>query len=163
MQEDGVRVLLLAVTELERRRRSWRYRARGHFQLRRLGGYRLIAAFSSFTAREGLKLLHRLSFFTAQIIRLHTRMNLLRPRVRREIAMLADSELFDESWYLQTYPDLAGLKISAAAHYWAHGAAEFRDPCLQFSTSLYLWNHPEVSALNMNPLVHCILNVHEKP
>ena len=68
--------------------------------------------------------------------------------------MLADSEFFDESWYLQTYPDLADLKISAAAHYWAHGATEFRDPSPRFSSSRYLWRDREVRRAGLNPLVH---------
>jgi len=50
---------------------------------------------------------------------------------------LRRSRLFDDRWYMQTYPDLRVHNVDGASHYLEHGAAEGRDPGPGFSTSGY--------------------------
>jgi glycosyltransferase involved in cell wall biosynthesis len=57
----------------------------------------------------------------------------------QEADHLLSSDIFDEGWYLRTYPDLraanGGRGVDGAAHYLAIGAAEGRDPGPKFSSS----------------------------
>lgn len=71
-----------------------------------------------------------------------------------ELDVVASSSLFDRSWYLSTYPDVAAAGVDPVAHYLGSGAAEGRDPSLHFSTSQYLSNNPDVAATGINPLLH---------
>lgn len=64
------------------------------------------------------------------------------------------STLFDATYYLQRYPDVAQAGIEPALHYLKFGAAEGRDPCARFSSSGYRYVHR--LSLNENPLVHCL-------
>lgn len=50
---------------------------------------------------------------------------------------LAEAGLYDDAWYMRTYPDLREGDIDGLAHYRARGAAEGRDPGPGFSTSGY--------------------------
>ncbi len=67
------------------------------------------------------------------------------------VARIAASVLFDERWYMQTYPDLRARDLDAATHYLTHGAAEGRDPGPGFSTSGYRTAH---GPLDQPPLLH---------
>ncbi len=58
-------------------------------------------------------------------------------RPRAEDTLQA-SGVFDDRWYMQTYPDLRARDVDGAAHYLNEGAAEGRDPGPGFSTSGYL-------------------------
>ena len=71
-----------------------------------------------------------------------------------EVELIKSSSLFDEAWYLKTYPDVLEAKMDAAIHYLKHGWAEGRNPGPQFDTKWYLSNYPDVSEKGMNPLVH---------
>lgn len=62
------------------------------------------------------------------------------------------SRLFDASYYLQRYPDIAEAGIDPAVHYLTFGAAEGRDPSPCFSSSGYSYVHQ--LATGKNPLVH---------
>jgi hypothetical protein len=75
-----------------------------------------------------------------------------RLRLRRDRRLLSRSPLFDRAWYLQTYPDVAG--IDPVIHFLCHGTQERRNPGPRFDTALYLARRPDVAAARVNPLVH---------
>jgi len=51
---------------------------------------------------------------------------------------------------------VAEAGINPIAHYLRYGAAEGRNPSLNFDTALYLAANPDVAAANINPLLHYI-------
>ncbi len=67
---------------------------------------------------------------------------------------LKDSGLFDRRWYLQSYPDVRGMKSDPLVHYLHCGAAEGRDPNPFFDTGWYLEQNPDVKSAGINPLAH---------
>ncbi|MBC7803462.1 MAG: hypothetical protein H7Y16_06245 [Candidatus Parcubacteria bacterium] len=71
-----------------------------------------------------------------------------------DVALAAASGLFDRSWYLARYPDVATERIDPVLHYMRHGAAEGRDPGPRFSTRWYLERHADVAEAGVNPLLH---------
>lgn len=75
-----------------------------------------------------------------------------------DLNLLRSSELFDQEWYVNRYPDVAILNIDPVVHYLWIGAVMGRDPSPRFSTSAYLSTHPDVADYGANPLVH-YLNV----
>lgn len=72
----------------------------------------------------------------------------------QEVRLLESSPLFQSTWYLREYPDVALAGIHPPSHYLEAGAREGRDPGPDFSTSGYLDRHPEVETSGVNPLVH---------
>ncbi|QGW15582.1 MULTISPECIES: glycoside hydrolase family 99-like domain-containing protein [Leclercia] len=64
---------------------------------------------------------------------------------------------FSESFYLETYKDVAEAGIDAFEHYMNYGWKEMRDPSPVFNTSFYLLEHEDVSKSNINPLKHYAL------
>lgn len=70
--------------------------------------------------------------------------------------LLRASGMFDEAWYLETYPDVRESGIDPVEHYLRHGAAENRNPGPGFSTAAYRARHPELDAAGTNPLLHAI-------
>lgn len=73
-----------------------------------------------------------------------------------ELEQLQQSGLFDESWYLQAYPDVARSGMGAAEHFLKFGVAEGRDAGPDFSTVHYLKKYPDVADAGINPLLHYI-------
>ncbi|QDH71038.1 hypothetical protein [Marilutibacter alkalisoli] len=71
-----------------------------------------------------------------------------------DIALVESSRLLDSQWYMQRYPDVGHLGVSAAEHYVRMGGAMLRDPGPGFSARDYLKSNPDVAAAGMNPLVH---------
>lgn len=71
-----------------------------------------------------------------------------------QIRLIEGSSLFQGTWYLKRYPDVALTGINPASHYLRSGAGEGRDPGPDFNTRDYMAEHPEVEAGGMNPLVH---------
>jgi glycosyltransferase involved in cell wall biosynthesis len=69
-------------------------------------------------------------------------------------AQIANSEFFDESWYLEQYPDVARAHINPAIHYLQFGANEGRNPSLLFNSTWYLTQYPDVARAGINPLLH---------
>lgn len=65
---------------------------------------------------------------------------------------LQQSQLFDATYYLSRYPDVAVAGMDAALHYLKFGAAEGRDPSAYFSSSGYAFVHGLSS--DQNPLLH---------
>jgi hypothetical protein len=77
--------------------------------------------------------------------------------------MLNLSEIFEESYYLQSHPDVAAAVENnafetALAHFLECGQFEGRDPSPRFNTQYYLQQNPDVAAVvrdtakNKNPL-----------
>lgn len=77
-------------------------------------------------------------------------------KVKKQIRTIKKSDLFDETWYLYRYPDVAREGIDPVLHYILHGANEGRDPSPEFSTAYYLHFYPDVSNAGINPLIHYI-------
>ena len=71
-----------------------------------------------------------------------------------QIGLVKQSELFDASWYLERYPDVASHKLDPVEHYFYFGASEGRNPGPNFNTAWYVKTYPDVSEAGMNPLVH---------
>jgi SAM-dependent methyltransferase len=81
----------------------------------------------------------------------------------RDIALdyrvVAGSALFDQEWYLRTYPDVEAARMDAAEHYLRFGAAEGRDPGPYFQSSKYGGGGPGVAAPGVNLLVQYLRKV----
>ncbi|HNH88223.1 MAG TPA: hypothetical protein PLL24_01315 [Thiobacillaceae bacterium] len=73
---------------------------------------------------------------------------------RRQVGVLENSPLFDRAWYLDQYPQAAGMSMDASLHYLRHGAREGLDPGPGFSTLRYLEKNPDVVREGLNPLLH---------
>ncbi|MEQ1556819.1 MAG: glycoside hydrolase family 99-like domain-containing protein, partial [Gallionella sp.] len=82
------------------------------------------------------------------------------------------SYAFDADWYLQTYPDVAAAGADPLVHYLNHGKADGRFSCkaelidthmphfydseYEFDAEWYRRTYPDVSAANIDPLVHFV-------
>jgi GT2 family glycosyltransferase/glycosyltransferase involved in cell wall biosynthesis len=75
----------------------------------------------------------------------------------REIALISDSDLFDQDWYKKQYLDVVTAGIDPVIHYVKFGAKEGRNPSPLFSTSGYLSQYPDVEGIGINPLTHYLL------
>lgn len=76
---------------------------------------------------------------------------------RKHIDLIAQSDLFDAEWYLETYPDVAKAdKFSKepAAHYTLFGGFEGRNPCPEFNSAFYIATNADVAKAKVNPLAH---------
>ncbi len=73
-----------------------------------------------------------------------------------QIYLIKNSGLFDESWYLLEYPDVASSKMRPIEHYIKFGADEGRNPSAYFNTLNYLRYNPKLKENNLNPLSHFI-------
>ncbi|NEV61131.1 hypothetical protein [Thiorhodococcus minor] len=77
-----------------------------------------------------------------------------RRRLERYVAIIRESGLFDEEWYLRQYSDVLAAGFDAVEHYVCHGVPDGRNPAPWFDTRFYLDSNPDVAASIMNPLVH---------
>lgn len=79
-----------------------------------------------------------------------------RYNLKFEIEIVKRSQLFDDKWYLEQYPDVATHKkeMSAAGHYVKYGWKEGRNPSLLFNTKDYLNINQDVKGANVCPLYH---------
>lgn len=73
---------------------------------------------------------------------------------RRGWGELRAAALFDEKFYLSSYPDVLESGQDAFSHFLSVGWRERRDPSSDFSSSFYLDSNPDVAAADINPLVH---------
>ncbi len=74
--------------------------------------------------------------------------------LKKQTELIKRSGIFNEGWYLKTYPDVAETGVDPIQHYLEHGAAELRNPSPEFNTSWYLSKHPDVAEKNVNPVLH---------
>lgn len=63
--------------------------------------------------------------------------------------------LFDDAYYLSTYPDIAATKFDPLWHYVQHGAREGRWPRADFDPVAYAAAHPDLKQ-GENPLLHSL-------
>ncbi len=77
-----------------------------------------------------------------------------RIKEKRAFEQIAQSGLFDSSFYLESNPDVASAGLDPLVHYLTWGAAEGRNPSPLFDTSFYLESNPDVARAGVNPLVH---------
>jgi len=73
-----------------------------------------------------------------------------------QIILIENSGLFDESWYLSQYPDVASSRMKPIEHYIKFGADEGRNPSAYFNTLNYLRYNPNLKDNSLNPLCHFI-------
>jgi len=74
--------------------------------------------------------------------------------LEKQAKLIDQSGIFNEGWYLTTYPDVAKKSVDPIVHYLKYGAAELRNPSPEFDTQWYLSSHPDVAKENMNPALH---------
>ena len=65
-----------------------------------------------------------------------------------------ESGIFDEHYYLKSYPDVARMKTSPLFHFFVFGSTECRQPHFLFDTHYYLAQNSDVAASHVNPLLH---------
>ena len=82
---------------------------------------------------------------------------------RKAYRIIKKSDLFDNIYYLLTYPDVRQGDINPLKHYVETGWKEGRNPSIEFDTHAYLDEHPELRQADQNPLVHFIENNPSKP
>lgn len=75
-------------------------------------------------------------------------------KIRKDLALIKDSGLFDAAWYVVNNPDVVQAKIDPARHYLLYGGFEGRDPSPHFCSGWYLDVYKDVKAAGVNPLVH---------
>jgi glycosyltransferase involved in cell wall biosynthesis len=75
-----------------------------------------------------------------------------------KLGVVMASGLFDEAYYLQAYPDIAGADISPLEHFFCFGFKEGRRPNTYFDPTWYLGRYPDVLAQAAQPLLHFILH-----
>ena len=69
---------------------------------------------------------------------------------------IAKSGLFDPTFYLAYYLDIAIARVDPLEHYVMTGSAELRQPSLDFDPNAYLAANPDVAAAGTEPIVHFI-------
>jgi len=76
--------------------------------------------------------------------------------VYSNIRIIRQSGLFDEKYYLESYPDVAEAGINSLKHYLLFGGFEGRNPNPDFISNSYLEKYSDVKLSNINPLLHYI-------
>ncbi|MCK5536248.1 MAG: glycosyltransferase family 2 protein, partial [Bacteroidales bacterium] len=72
------------------------------------------------------------------------------------------SNMFDELFYLDKYPEIKNISINSILHYLEYGAEEGKNPNSHFNTRFYVENYPEVKDSGLNPFVHYIRSLNEE-
>ena len=81
--------------------------------------------------------------------------NLLPEPTAEDLGLIEASPLFDATWYVQRYPDVARQPLPPAEHYLKMGGAELRQPSLLFDPQYYVVEQsPEIQHTGLNPLLH---------
>lgn len=75
---------------------------------------------------------------------------------KSEIALIRESNLFDENWYCENYPDVKFSIIDPLEHFLLYGIYEGRDPNPNFSTNKYYQRYHELLSEGKNPLLDII-------
>lgn len=75
-----------------------------------------------------------------------------------QVKLLKASKLFDQKWYVETYPEVGLLGMDPALHYFRYGAAMMRNPSKEFDTGFYLGTSSEAESSGLNSLVHYLLH-----
>lgn len=64
------------------------------------------------------------------------------------------SQLFDESFYINTYPEVLTYSIDPRIHYLLAGWKLGYDPCPNFSTTYYIDRYVDIKNSGVNPFLH---------
>lgn len=75
-------------------------------------------------------------------------------KLEQQKTEIQNSDLFNEAWYLEKYPDVAEAGINPIEHYLKTGAYEGRNPSETFDTTWYLCYYRDVTESGLNPLMH---------
>jgi GT2 family glycosyltransferase len=75
-------------------------------------------------------------------------------QARRDLQLIAESNIVDRGWYLEQNPDLLRSGMDPALHYLQLGAAAGRNPNPLFDNEHYLGRYPDVRQAGMNPAIH---------
>lgn len=70
--------------------------------------------------------------------------------------LIKRSGLFDEAYYLITYPDVRAADMDPLMHFIKYGWKEGRNPSKDFNTEFYLSQYNDVNKSELNPLLHYI-------
>lgn len=83
--------------------------------------------------------------------------NVLPETIEKEIDVIRDSGLFDESFYCLMYPELGLAQGLAIRHYCEHGWREGKNPTDDFDTNFYLATYDDIRVAGINPFWHYII------
>lgn len=99
---------------------------------------------------------------TKNIKNLYNKLKSSRKQDKKILKIIEASDLFDENWYVEQYPEIENIGIMPARHYLEKGGYEGKNPSPKFDSSLYLKNNTDVKNSNINPLSHYLLyGIHE--
>lgn len=73
---------------------------------------------------------------------------------KSSIREIENSMLFNEQYYVATYPDVSASGMEPAVHYYLYGWKEHRNPSADFCTAHYLYDNADVAKSGINPLLH---------
>lgn len=76
-----------------------------------------------------------------------------------EFALVVANGIFDESWYLNAYPDVESAGVVPLVHFMETGWREGRSPCALFDLPWYARTY--MDDLDLNPAVHYLLHANE--
>lgn len=76
---------------------------------------------------------------------------------RQAYNKIKKSNLFDEEFYLESYPHIKESNMDPLVHYLFHGYKESKNPSEKFDNNFYLYKYPNVRESGVNPLVHYVL------
>ncbi len=82
---------------------------------------------------------------------------------RRAAKIILAGDYFNESYYLEKYPDVEKAGIPPLEHFLRYGAFEGRNPSAKFNGRFYLAANPDVRSAGINPLFHFLkYGIHEQ-
>lgn len=77
-------------------------------------------------------------------------------QVDPQLRQLADSGLFDATWYKSAYEDVARAQVDPLVHFHYRGCAEGRAPNYLFDVAWYLDRYPDVRTARISPVQHYV-------
>ena len=93
-------------------------------------------------------------FYWARVPRTHSLREL---DVEEVIALVRESALFDEQYYLNRNPDVSRQQFNPVRHYCEAGFKEGRNPSAKFDWKYYLKQLSDAGIEHINPIVHFLL------
>jgi GT2 family glycosyltransferase len=76
---------------------------------------------------------------------------------RRDLEAVLASGVFDQDFYVKTYPDIADAGVNPLLHYLGNGRFEKRKASETFDPAAYLEANPEVANSGIEPFLHYVL------
>lgn len=84
------------------------------------------------------------------------------PSIEKQVELLRKSPLYNEAWYLNTYPDVAKAAVDPAEHYIRAGGFEGRNPGPNFDSMGYYLSNADAAHEGWPALVHYLLSDEHK-